>query len=389
MVKRVLEQHIAVFGESGSGKTVLLSSFYGLMAEKKTQEKTRLIVVADDTGQNDRLLQGYYGMSREGKVPPPNRFSATPYVFTARVSNPPKQKKSHVDAVRLVWHDYPGEWFHQSPSGPEEARRREETFRSLLASDVALVLIDGQQMALNAGQEEKYLKLLFTNIRNGLLPAIDAVTDSGKQLERFPRIWMFAMSKADILPNVGASELHDLVILKAAHEVDQLRRALQGAVDGNAALSVGEDFLLLSSAKFSPDEIDVDERVGVDLIMPIAGVLPVRRFLRWAERRQLRRRVLLEAIGPATAAAGTIAVILGQVLQWARRWPRVGVAISFLAAAISEDKIRSYLDYIDKRLNEAHSDALKDGDYIRAALAQFGMDLDDAEEKGVLLRSRR
>src|SRR5699024_11338266 len=27
--KRDLEQHIAVFGESGSGKTVLLSSFYG------------------------------------------------------------------------------------------------------------------------------------------------------------------------------------------------------------------------------------------------------------------------------------------------------------------------------------------------------------------------
>jgi len=34
---RVLEQHIAVFGERGSGKTVLLSSFYGLMREKQTQ----------------------------------------------------------------------------------------------------------------------------------------------------------------------------------------------------------------------------------------------------------------------------------------------------------------------------------------------------------------
>jgi ABC-type lipoprotein export system ATPase subunit len=28
-LKRALEQHIAVFGESGSGKTVMLSSFYG------------------------------------------------------------------------------------------------------------------------------------------------------------------------------------------------------------------------------------------------------------------------------------------------------------------------------------------------------------------------
>ena len=30
---RVLDQHIAVFGQSGSGKTVLVSSFYGAMQE--------------------------------------------------------------------------------------------------------------------------------------------------------------------------------------------------------------------------------------------------------------------------------------------------------------------------------------------------------------------
>jgi ABC-type dipeptide/oligopeptide/nickel transport system ATPase component len=34
-LKRALEQQIAVFGESGSGKTVLLSSFYGAAQDPK------------------------------------------------------------------------------------------------------------------------------------------------------------------------------------------------------------------------------------------------------------------------------------------------------------------------------------------------------------------
>src|SRR5687767_14227836 len=126
MPKRVLQQHIAVFGESGSGKTVLISSFYGLMREKRTQERTRLDVVADDPGQGDRLFQNYLGMSRDGRVPPGNRFSSIPYSFTARLEHGPKSEKAtNYDGIQLVWHDYPGEWFQQSASGPVEERRRD------------------------------------------------------------------------------------------------------------------------------------------------------------------------------------------------------------------------------------------------------------------------
>lgn len=50
-VSRALEQQIAVFGESGSGKTVLLSSFYGETQEPQYLQKSLFHVVADDIGQ--------------------------------------------------------------------------------------------------------------------------------------------------------------------------------------------------------------------------------------------------------------------------------------------------------------------------------------------------
>lgn len=54
-LKRALEQHIAVFGESGSGKTVMISSFYGAKQESQFLKDSLYRVVADETGQGNRL----------------------------------------------------------------------------------------------------------------------------------------------------------------------------------------------------------------------------------------------------------------------------------------------------------------------------------------------
>lgn len=391
MQKRVLEQHVAVFGESGSGKSVLISSFYGLMREKQTQERTRLDVVADDPGQGDRLLQNYLGMSREGRVPEPNRFSSIPYSFTARLDHRPSSKRpANFDAIRLVWHDYPGEWFHQSASGREEEQRRADTFRSLLGSDVAIILVDGEELARNSGHEEQYLKLLFTNIRNGLLPVVDDLQLGGKPLARFPRIWMLALSKSDVLPEMDVDEFHDLVVLGAAHEVDQLRKLLERVVLGNDALSVGEDFVLLSSAKFEPGAIDVSQRVGVDLMMPIASVLPLQRFVRWAESRNLRGKVAEALLGNASAVAGVVGVLVGFFGSRATKLKGpIGIIATLLSSVVSKEMIDKVVKQAGDRLRDANADALAKGDYLRAALTQFGIDLDAAEERNILLRSRR
>ena len=64
-----LEQHIAVFGESGSGKTVLVSSFYGATQEPQFLKDSLFHVVADDVGQGNRLHQNYLGMKGSARVP--------------------------------------------------------------------------------------------------------------------------------------------------------------------------------------------------------------------------------------------------------------------------------------------------------------------------------
>ena len=68
-LSRALEQHIAVFGESGSGKTVLVSSFYGATQEPQFLKSSLFDVVADDTGQGHRLHRNYLGMRDSARLP--------------------------------------------------------------------------------------------------------------------------------------------------------------------------------------------------------------------------------------------------------------------------------------------------------------------------------
>ena len=75
-------------------------------------------------------------------------------------------------------------------------------------------------------------------------------------------------------------------------------------MEGNEALSVGEDFVLLSSAKFAAGKIEVTERVGLDLILPIAAMLPLTRHIRWVQTKLVPAKVaenLLIGVGALAA----------------------------------------------------------------------------------------
>lgn len=381
------EQNIAVFGESGSGKTVLLSSFYGATQEPSFLNESLYRLHPDDTGQGNRLLQNYLRMRNQAQVPEANRFTATPYSFTLKPRNPGDGAATTgrpFDGIRLIWHDYPGEWFTQEPSSPEEARRRVEAFSTLLKSDVALVLVDGQKLLDHAGEEEKYLKLVLRGLRGGLERLRDDILTDGEPLTEFPRIWSIALSKADLHPDLDAVAFKELVIEKAAADVSALHDTLRAFVNAPEALSLGEDFMRLSSAKFQPDRIETTERVGLDLILPVATVLPLERLAQWATKYDIPGKVLGTLVDHADELAavltGASAPVVKRLLS---KIPRIGPLLGFVAMPALEKVVM----LSKSKLEEIHADALRDKDFLTAALAKFRLDLDRGVEDGLLVKS--
>ena len=374
------EQQVAVFGEAGSGKTVLLSSFYGTAQEQGLEKTSLFDVVADDTAQHIRLHQNYLGMKNSATVPMTNRFAATRYAFSikrrpAAVGGPKKAKA--VEDLRLVWHDYPGEWFEEEPATEEERRRRVETFRTLLGADVAFLVVDGQRLVDNRGEEERYLKALMANYRAHLTRLRDDLQPDGKRLVRFPRIWLFALTKADLLPEMDVLVFRDLVVEKAGAEIIALEAVLASFIEEPAALSLGDDFVILSSAKFEPGRIEVGMTIGLNLILPIAAILPFSRHLRWMKAMRRGGKVADELMGfagpllallvPKAKLLGPIGLIAGFVL------PHVVDPL----AGLAKDKVQ-----------HAHDEAVARHDFLTAVLTGFQLDLGHATEQKVLWSRR-
>lgn len=382
LTKAALEQHIAVFGESGSGKTVMLSSFYGAAQEPQFLKTSPFHVVAEDAGQGSRLHRNYLGMRNDAERPEADRFSATRYAFSVKLKHGDAARSDQFDRLRLVWHDYPGEWFTQGVSGREEAQRKVDTFKSLLGSDVALLLVDGQRLLDNAGQEERYLRSLFGNVRNGFLSLKDDLLQDGGRLVKFPRIWVIALSKSDLFPDIDVFRFRDLVIAKAADDLDQLRHTLGELVESDQALAVGEDFVVLSSARFGDDRIDVTQRVGIDLILPLAAMLPFERHIRWVEEKQIAAKVIEELLGGMGAVAGAM---LGK----AKFRGKAGWLVGLVGREAVTGAMRAAAKLVGDKLGAEHRAALTKKDHMAATLTGFGLALEAAEEDRVLLRSLR
>jgi hypothetical protein len=377
-----LEQHVAVFGGSGSGKTVLLSSFYGGAQEPSFRRAKGYAVRAADKAQGRKLHQNYLGMRDSASTPTANRFASTEYAFTieptadATSKSKVRGKSKVAKTLRVVWHDYPGEWFEQDPSSAEEAERRVETFRSLLSADVAILMVDGQRVAEHPGEEERYLKALLTDFHSGLSELRDDVLNGGRRLARFPRIWAIGLSKSDLLPDVDVERFRELVLGKAGGELEELRSVLQSYVEDPDALDVGEDFLLLSSARFEPGRIDVGTRTGVDLLMPITAMLPFERFAKWATNKQRAVAVaeqLLRFAGPVLGFLGSKRLKLPTP---------VGALVGLVAGEVG----RRGTKFAAARVAKLKKETTAEADFVTAVLERFADDLDRGVEQRILRR---
>lgn len=386
---KVLEQHIAVFGESGSGKTVMLSSFYGSEQEPQNIKKGTFNVVAENAGQGTHLHQNFLGMKNSSRVPDATKFAATSYRFLLKFKGESESKALKIkpfDALRLVWHDYPGEWFEQDVSGAEEAQRRVDAFRSLLGSNVALLLVDGQKLLDNAGQEERYLKSLLSSFRNSLVLLREDLLVADKPLVTFPRIWVIALSKADLLPSADVHAFKELVIEKVGDDIVELRNVIAGFIESDRALSVGEDFVLISSAKFNTDSIEVTQRIGIDLILPMAAVLPFERHVRWAQAEKLTKSVAKKLISNAELVAGALGVTSNVVAILIGKKNKVAGAIG-LALSRLTPKLEDAIKMAGEKLEVADTAAATKQQSLAATLDGFRKDLNAAEDNAILVRS--
>ena len=138
----------------------------------------------------------------------------------------------------------------------------------------------------------------------------------------------------------------------------------------------------LSSAKFEPNRIEVAERIGLDLILPIAAILPFQRHIRWADRKQLPPKVAEALLTGTEALAGALintakfAGVKGRLLAMLGR--SAVTATMSAAAKLGGDQLR--------KLN---ADARNRHDHLAEVLTRFGLDLERGEADRVLLRSRR
>ena len=364
--------------------------FYGATQQQAYKAEHPYEVVADKQSQGRSLYQAYLGMRGSATVPLTTRFDSETYAFTVRAKDSPQgddEKRRPFDAVQIAWHDYPGEWFAQDLEGPE-ADARVATFRRLLRSDVALLLVDGQRLLDNAGEEERYLKSLLANVSNGLRLMRDDLLEGGKKFVEFPRIWVLALSKCDLLPDMSVIDFRDLVIDKATHELNELESTLASFIEAPEALSVGEDFILLSSAKFEPGKIEVTERVGLDLILPLAAMLPFERHVKWAkgmtDRGKVYEHLVAGGVSMAAALGGLGALATKLAGKDNKLLTSLGLILTHFGSAI-EDLAKMGGD----KLTAANRDAVSKHENLRSTLTGFQLKLDEAEAEEVFLRSSR
>ncbi|MFD7077156.1 hypothetical protein ACFV9G_23305 [Nocardioides sp. NPDC059952] len=162
-------------------------------------------------------------------------------------------------------------------------------------------------------------------------------------------------------------------------------------IEVNRLYGVAEDFMLLSSAKFKlsaagPVEIDVTERKGLDLILPVACLLPLQRRVEWAEKFDIPMRVLDKlADGAEALAVVLVSKHMESVEKLIAKLPKVGPLVAVAARPL----LTKAVGLAGEKLKEIHDEALENKDYLTATLTQFKLDLEQGVADGLPFRSKQ
>ncbi len=122
------------------------------------------------------------------------------------------------------------------------------------------------------------------------------------------------------------------------------------------------------------------ERIGLDLILPVAAMLPLERLIKWAERRQIPAEVAERLVGGVGALAAALIGKTKFVRERLEKW--------FGRDAVNK-AMRELANLTVDQLTKMNLEARAKQDYMAEVLTRFGLDLGEGERDGILFRSRR
>lgn len=281
---------VAFFGQSGAGKTTLVSSFYGLQQRHSFEKLHGYRLSAPDARDGNLLLKNYYGM-QDGRFPPATSAKDHTYRFEFKLSGLPQA------AFLIDWMDYPGGWWDEEPADPEEKERKKSCILKLLHAQVGFLLLDGAEYRAN---RTLYLRTTLDHFKNAVRGWQDVIQQV--QGQRLPVIeeWVIVLAKADLLgPEFTAEALCKEIVSVAQEQLDGLAAALYGRPEGDGdkaeIRTFGTKFLLASSAEVDRSDpkrvLSVENSIGLDLIAPAAFASSLERVARDHAQQDPRRNL--------------------------------------------------------------------------------------------------
>jgi GTPase SAR1 family protein len=250
------EIRLALFGQSASGKTTFLASYFGNQQRNSFEEAHGYRLEAEDISDGNQLLSRYYRM--EAGEFPLGTEQFTEHGFGLKLHGLPEP------GLRIVWYDYPGGWWERTPKDNSEKLARREAFAKLLTSHVGILLIDGMRFRKDG---LPYVRQLFDQFRAEVRRISDDFKNADSPLETLPHQWVLAISKADLLSADQTAEVICKEIVAGA--ADQLA----GVAKAMNSTTFGNQFLLLSSVRGDGARVtDAHQYVGLHLVAPVALV---------------------------------------------------------------------------------------------------------------------